>query len=191
MKCREKLKLEHPEKISDGFCGGCFSCPHAYGYLDKPNFCEPGYAIPERCTRCWDREIPEPEDTPAGTIIWKDGHTENILEYVKHTDSWIVFHAMSGYYLYKRENGFEHHFYKQVEMDEFLPVDIKSIDLREEDSITSIGSIIKPSTEIDIHKLIDECIEKKDRYITIFTSKIGTSVNIYPMPDEGEENGDD
>ena len=53
MTCRERLKLEHPEKINDKLLGGCEGCPHDYGYLDKPKTCG------RSCDKCWDREIPE------------------------------------------------------------------------------------------------------------------------------------
>ena len=57
MTCREKLAMEHPDKItSEGYCIGC---PSNYGYLSDPN--------PERCSRllcidCWNREIPETKE---------------------------------------------------------------------------------------------------------------------------------
>lgn len=59
MTCREKLKMEHPEYVSDEYFGGCFNCPPSYGYLDYPDYC--GSNEPDRCARCWDREIPETE----------------------------------------------------------------------------------------------------------------------------------
>ena len=60
MTCREKLKIEHPECIDESICCGCSGCPHHYGYLDRPSYCNDQYIpVEERCTRCWDREIPE------------------------------------------------------------------------------------------------------------------------------------
>lgn len=60
MTCREKLKIEHPEKIGEQYYGGCDGCPPTYGYLDPPDICakdiEPSEEV---CTACWDREIPE------------------------------------------------------------------------------------------------------------------------------------
>lgn len=64
--CREKLKIDHPTAIgldpSDPvFRGGCRGCPDDYGYLDPPRFCnDPRLDPMEKCTKCWDREIPEP-----------------------------------------------------------------------------------------------------------------------------------
>ena len=66
MTAREKLKLEHPEKIDPKELGGCRSCPSAYDYLENPSWCRyldgHNYTMEEaedECTRCWNREIPE------------------------------------------------------------------------------------------------------------------------------------
>jgi len=40
--------------------------------------------------------------------------------------------------------------------------------------------INKPDNAIDIHKIIDEAMEKKDRSVTIFIGVQGTTVNVYP-----------
>lgn len=49
-----------------------------------------------------------------------------------------------------------------------------------------------PETETalpyNLHKLIDESMAKKDRYITIYTSELGTTVSIYPISDEEDRN---
>jgi hypothetical protein len=37
---------------------------------------------------------------------------------------------------------------------------------------------------VDIHRIIDEAMAKKDRYVTIFISDKATSVNVYPTGDE-------
>ena len=63
MTAREKLAMEHPEKLDDLEPGGCLGCPENYGYLPDPDFCENDYdhysTRFERCKKCWDREIPE------------------------------------------------------------------------------------------------------------------------------------
>lgn len=185
MKCREKLKKEHPDCVGETFMGGCNLCPINYGYLPPPETCATQPITDEMCSECWDREIPEPKPEPVGVVYWKDGHTEGIDEYIKHTENWIEFHAESGAYLYKPTYDGDTTFYKRVEMDEWLPVDIKGIDIYEYKNGYQSSKL---NTEIDIHKLIDECMEKKDRYITIFTSELGTSVSVYPMADEDEDN---
>lgn len=74
MTCREKLAIEHPDKIKPDHSGGCEGCPHHYGYLNPdPEFCNP-----ERynCVKCWDREIPEPsvgEETSSEPHIKDSG----------------------------------------------------------------------------------------------------------------------
>lgn len=66
MTCREKLAMEHPDKINPNHSGGCEGCPEDYGYLqtahdscdtERPN-----------CVKCWDREIPE-ETMTVNTIV--------------------------------------------------------------------------------------------------------------------------
>lgn len=60
MTCREKLMIEHPDKVIESEWGGCVDCPSAYGYLPDPNYC--GDLISgDHCTACWNREIPEPD----------------------------------------------------------------------------------------------------------------------------------
>lgn len=60
MTCREKLQLEYPDRIGDQWEGGCCGCPSMRGYLDDPpeEWCKK-----IRCAECWDREIPETENT--------------------------------------------------------------------------------------------------------------------------------
>lgn len=63
MTAREKLTVEHPEKLDDLEPGGCIGCPEDYGYLPDADFCTNNYDqysdLFERCKKCWDREIPE------------------------------------------------------------------------------------------------------------------------------------
>lgn len=41
----------------------------------------------------------------------------------------------------------------------------------------------------DIHKFIDECMVKKDRYVTIYIGESGVSVSVYPLIEEEVEEG--
>ena len=62
MTCREKLMMEHPEYISDRFCGDCRGCPDDYGYLPPPENCwytQYKNCDYGECRKCWDREIPD------------------------------------------------------------------------------------------------------------------------------------
>lgn len=42
MKYIEKLKEEHPERVSDEFAGGCEGCPEDYGYESRDEYCPDG-----------------------------------------------------------------------------------------------------------------------------------------------------
>lgn len=59
MTFKEKLKLEHPEKVSSIYMGGCACCPVYYNYeTTKP--CDTRRIS---CSACWNREIPGTEPT--------------------------------------------------------------------------------------------------------------------------------
>lgn len=73
MTCREKLAIEHPKEVRPNSPGGCFGCPSHYGYLADPDSCCDGMS--ETCTECWDREIPEENNTANDTPhILDSGH---------------------------------------------------------------------------------------------------------------------
>ena len=64
MTCREKLAIEHPNKIDPTLVGGCVGCPHNYGYAKQDvtlcNMLGPSFTgSPENypCAICWDREV--------------------------------------------------------------------------------------------------------------------------------------
>lgn len=63
MTCREKLEKEHPKKVDEDYCGGCYLCPDDYGYLEAPEGCV-GRGDEQGCRACWDREIPETTTAP-------------------------------------------------------------------------------------------------------------------------------
>lgn len=63
MTCRERLKMEYPNKITPGSLGGWYACPMTYGYLERPDYCKDGSNVHgDRCDECWNREIPEEGD---------------------------------------------------------------------------------------------------------------------------------
>jgi hypothetical protein len=80
MTCREKLMMEHPEKIDSSYDDGCYGCPHNYKYLPAPEYCKAATTEfnPEHCKACWGREIPDTEPLyprliiPALNINWDD-----------------------------------------------------------------------------------------------------------------------
>ena len=66
MTFKEKLANEHPRRISGSELGGCLECPKTYGYSeDDCSTC--GGGSEEKCTKCWNREIPE-EKKECGMI---------------------------------------------------------------------------------------------------------------------------
>lgn len=55
MTFREKLMIEHPERINARCGGGCEGCPQDYGYADDIACRDASIS----CDACWSREIPE------------------------------------------------------------------------------------------------------------------------------------
>ena len=110
MTAREKLAMEHPEKLDDLEPGGCMGCPEDYGYLPDADFCTNNYDrygdLFERCKKCWDRKIPEetkeekencmPEcykETMCTTCIHQDicSVKEKFLDAQKAVDGLVVY----------------------------------------------------------------------------------------------------
>lgn len=68
MTCREKMMIEHPDDVENFWLGGVAGCPDDVGYLPKPEGCY-GYKLDgTKCTKCWDREIPE--ENPVKSGFW-------------------------------------------------------------------------------------------------------------------------
>ena len=64
MTYKQKLQIEHPDRVDSHWCGGCFLCPGYYGYCEPTDgLChkEKCTASETICTRCWNREIPGTE----------------------------------------------------------------------------------------------------------------------------------
>lgn len=55
MTCREKLAIEHPERLAPEYVSGCWGCPSDFGYLPDPEYCNRRIDI--KCCDCWDRDI--------------------------------------------------------------------------------------------------------------------------------------
>lgn len=75
MTFKEKLKMEHPERVNTCYTGGCSGCPDSYGYEKCSDYCRVRDGMPrrpsdERCTACWNRTIP-------GSV--KDGFSTKVL----------------------------------------------------------------------------------------------------------------
>lgn len=75
MTCREKLKIELPNRVKEEHIGGCYGCPDHYGYASTPEGCHVGdrNPSPEKCYMCWDREIPGTEETINAPKILDSG----------------------------------------------------------------------------------------------------------------------
>lgn len=76
MTFKERLKIEHPSKVSNIFSGGCDGCPHKYGYESREEShknCNLNDG--NGCTYCWNREIPENKILRNEIHITTDGNT--------------------------------------------------------------------------------------------------------------------
>ena len=95
MTCREKLMLEHPDRIGDQWQGGCNGCPSMRGYLEDP---PESWCKDYRCTECWDREIPETDisnnekenETMAVTVPVGKMTKAQLLEEIERAHAHIV-----------------------------------------------------------------------------------------------------
>lgn len=106
MTCRERLEIEHPDKINAGSLGGCVGCPSEYGYtVSHISNCNRGKVSDETCRKCWDREIPnEPEEFEPGKSYaeFMDGHKEEVFYYSMAADGGhILFTTRSGIYFFE------------------------------------------------------------------------------------------
>ena len=90
MTAREKLAIEHPEKLDDLEPGGCMGCPEDYGYLADADFCTNNYDrygdLFERCKKCWDREIPEEMKEEKEKNMFKRSCEETMCTTCTHQD---------------------------------------------------------------------------------------------------------
>ena len=90
MTAKEKLAMEHPEKLDDLEPGGCLGCPEDYEYLPNADFCMSGYDQYgdrfERCKKCWDREIPEELKEEKEKSMFKRNCEETMCKTCMHQD---------------------------------------------------------------------------------------------------------
>lgn len=72
MTFKERLQIEHPEKIKEVFAGGCDGCPETYKYeISSIKNC--GHNGGKGCEYCWNREIPVDEFKVGDIVRLKDG----------------------------------------------------------------------------------------------------------------------
>lgn len=73
MTCKEKLAIEHPECFNPNLWAGVDTCPTVFGYHDKPDYCnDKSLSCDERCTMCWNREIPDPMNNEEKKMTCKE-----------------------------------------------------------------------------------------------------------------------
>ena len=88
MTFKEKLQMEHPEKLDKHCGGGCEGCPCFYGY-EETKWC--GNTWGTNCEECWNREMPGTEskkevDAADYIEIYTDGHKKGYDEGLN--DAW-------------------------------------------------------------------------------------------------------
>ena len=96
MTYRERLTIEHPERIDSEMLGGCDGCPADYGYSDDHHAdnCPFDRPSPENCTKCWNREYVR---ATHSFVTFKDGHEEAIVFYQTQNNK-VLFATRSGIY---------------------------------------------------------------------------------------------
>lgn len=101
MTCREKLKKEYPDELSEQWIGGCFGCPDS----DTRRYIETEQTVcrgtrrgsHEGCTTCWDIEIPDTEPTTQEPDTAPSEPTEQKSHIPSMTDlQWLMRKAL-GY----------------------------------------------------------------------------------------------
>ena len=101
MTCREKLKMEHPDELSEQWTGGCFGCPDTdtrkYIETEQTSCHGTRRSSCERCTECWDTEIPDTEPTTQEPDTAPSESTEQKTSIPSMTDlQWLMRKAL-GY----------------------------------------------------------------------------------------------
>lgn len=101
MTCREKLEIEHPDRINADSLGGCIGCPRDYGYDDNHvSNCSRGKIIShEVCSKCWDQEY---VGSVSSFVLFKDGHEEDII-FHQAQNGVVLFATRSGMYFAEGE----------------------------------------------------------------------------------------
>lgn len=89
MTFKEKLQKEHPEYVCSILPGGCMGCPMSYGYeTQEAAGCKGEHrdVSDERCTACWNREIPKADGFRTNISIvdeWATYKSNMLTEYAK------------------------------------------------------------------------------------------------------------
>jgi hypothetical protein len=116
MTCREKLQADYPDNVDKCYLAGARGCPHHYGYLSKPEYCDSEDDI-AACYKCWDREIPETETCSATDNVNHPRHYEtgkfeciDVMVETQGVDAvknFCLCNAFKYIYRTRRKNGIE------------------------------------------------------------------------------------
>lgn len=131
MTFKEKLQMEHPECVNEGFGGGCECCPDDYGY-EKKSHCVWNDLNMTDCTKCWNREMPSEEPSEP---IYEIGYNTGLV------DAWSV--AKDIYSLNDRKPIFGKHEFMEDIFDNFTPQEaIELMKAYVEQSKIEVGDVV-------------------------------------------------
>ena len=81
MTFKEKLAMEHPERVDILYAGGCSNCPYFYGYETHDESVKNCIRNKGKgCDYCWNREIPESESAVVENLSTKIEKTFDLKE---------------------------------------------------------------------------------------------------------------
>lgn len=91
MTFKERLQIEHPEKVEANYFGGCLGCPAEYRYSEV-DYSNCGKIVSDyNCGECWNQEIPADSFQFGDTVRIKEGFIKG-----KYYDN-VCFDAIDGY----------------------------------------------------------------------------------------------
>lgn len=112
MTFKEKLQLEHPDKVSEKHNGG-MNCPSDYGYeIPRESGKNCKIVGGKGCEYCWNREIPEESDNINHPSHYETGQFECIdvmleTQGGKAVKGFCMCNAFKYLYRASRKNGLE------------------------------------------------------------------------------------
>lgn len=113
MTFKEKLAIDHPEHLNPDMKGGCYDCPHTYGYETVHSSilnCKSRGG--KGCDYCWNREIPDTSSDAVNSPSHYTGKYE-CIDVMLETQGVVAVKAFCRCnvfkYLYRsqRKNGLE------------------------------------------------------------------------------------
>lgn len=112
MTFKERLEIEHPEYANEAYVGGCFDCPHSFGYEKREDSLKNCYSKGGKgCVYCWNREIPVDEFKPGDKVRIKKDSPKNGWNMYGKMDHWMgkvmTIMSIDGYYFTMKEDQCE------------------------------------------------------------------------------------